>query len=599
MPLFPLPTTAPSAPVSAATPLRQRAASDAASYAAEVRAVAMVGLPPPSSSLPIVSGFEVGSSPSHNIAFAGRTSPSLPFAPIHIATPLTASSSPTSALAAALATAGGSTAPIPQPPGTCTSSHSASQGGSHLASRHDSRRGSHVGSPIDQAPFLPPARRGSHVGSPIDQAPFLPLTQTAALGSSPLQEGGPLFSLSRCNSASSPVGSPIDGALFPLAAGASGVAASAAGGGRPAGAATVAEGGGERATAGAAADAGACAISTAPNHLGAQPMLPTSTMGVAGSGVGIGRVTGSPSTPSPMSRGPAESHMGLSSGPSTPMGGLATTSPRAAGSISRDHELPFMMDDDDDDESELRPSIGEGSQAVETRDGSNAAAGKRRLRLSGGPRSSNNTEEENEKDEAAIGSLMMEVSAAPSLQLFSTGRGQDGRVSPLSRSVNDISSHLDRLSRTLNATSGTDPSDGPHFGGGRLLPASTQQLQPQQTPTLAQGCDALTVPSAANPCISSYAQPCVLHSPYGSPVLTGVLPPPGSAVPQPLGVALAPQAAPVSTHNEGMQRAAAQVAQPTAQVQSGGAGSTEALLAASSPPTAEALFPFAQTTSNE
>ena len=54
-----------------------------------------------------------------------------------------------------------------------------------------------------------------------------------------------------------------------------------------------------------------------------------------------------------------------------------------------------------------------------------------------------------------IGSLMMEVHAAPSLQLFSGrgGVGGDGRASPLSRSVEDISSQLDRLTRTFHVAS--------------------------------------------------------------------------------------------------------------------------------------------------
>ena len=50
---------------------------------------------------------------------------------------------------------------------------------------------------------------------------------------------------------------------------------------------------------------------------------------------------------------------------------------------------------------------------------------------------------------------MMEVHAAPSLQLFSGrgGVGGDGRASPLSRSVEDISSQLDRLTRTFHVAS--------------------------------------------------------------------------------------------------------------------------------------------------
>ena len=70
----------------------------------------------------------------------------------------------------------------------------------------------------------------------------------------------------------------------------------------------------------------------------------------------------------------------------------------------------------------------------------------------GRPRVNSTTEEQAEVE---IGSLMMEVHAAPSLQLFSGrgGVGGDGRASPLSRSVEDISSQLDRLTRTFHVAS--------------------------------------------------------------------------------------------------------------------------------------------------
>ena len=56
--------------------------------------------------------------------------------------------------------------------------------------------------------------------------------------------------------------------------------------------------------------------------------------------------------------------------------------------------------------------------------------------------------------QVALGSFMMEVQAAPSLQLFSRtasprASANDGASSPLSCSVDDISSQLDRLSRTF------------------------------------------------------------------------------------------------------------------------------------------------------
>mmetsp|Transcript_9333 Transcript_9333/g.22522 ORF Transcript_9333/g.22522 Transcript_9333/m.22522 type:complete len:308 (-) Transcript_9333:312-1235(-) len=51
--------------------------------------------------------------------------------------------------------------------------------------------------------------------------------------------------------------------------------------------------------------------------------------------------------------------------------------------------------------------------------------------------------------DAALGSLMMEVSAAPTLQLFS-GSVRHGASSPLARSVEDMTQHLERLSRTFH-----------------------------------------------------------------------------------------------------------------------------------------------------
>ena len=126
------------------------------------------------------------------------------------------------------------------------------------------------------------------------------------------------------------------------------------------------------------------------------------------------------------------------------------------------------------------------------------------------PRTSAGTEED-EQDDAAIGSLMMEVSAAPSLQLFANPR--DGRASPLSRSVEDITSQLDRLSRTFHAASRTDPGDS----GPGLPPASFHAGSPPHT---ARGVGLLSGQLSAEGSAPAAQPPIgVATSPISSPLI--------------------------------------------------------------------------------
>eukprot|EP00900_Chrysochromulina_parva_P001449 jgi/Chrpa1/11304/Chrysochromulina_OHIO_Genome00003988-RA len=151
-----------------------------------------------------------------------------------------------------------------------------------------------------------------------------------------------------------------------------------------------------------------------------------------------------------------------------PVGDTPSCSPRASVSgvicrprqTSADHELPFMMDDED-----------EALEEIPADAFSRFGSGRRRSSISG-PRLSGDADDQ--VDEAAIGSLMMEVSAARPLQLFGS---RDGRASPLSRSIDDISLQLDRLSRTFHGA----------------------QMPPSMPPVLAGSAAAASLPVMAGP----------------------------------------------------------------------------------------------------
>lgn len=107
------------------------------------------------------------------------------------------------------------------------------------------------------------------------------------------------------------------------------------------------------------------------------------------------------------------------------------------------------------------------------------------------------------------------MSAAKPLQLFSTPR--DGRASPLTRSIDDISSQLDRLSRTFHGV--PMASGGP---GGAGLSAA-----PSVPPTLAA-----TVPAApASVAVVAPAAAATLTGPAGADVTATEAAAPHPAVP--------------------------------------------------------------------
>ena len=215
---------------------------------------------------------------------------------------------------------------------------------------------------------------------------------------------------------------------------------------------------------------------------------------------------------------------------------------------SREHDLPFAMDDDD-----VAPPL-LASPAVAA-----AAA----LAASPGGASS-------AQQEAVIGSFMMEVTAAPSLQLFSAERSS-GRVSPLSRSVDDISQQLDALSRTF------------HEGGGAA------SREPRLSSGAASDASAVEGSPAAAGVAGAAVSPLVV--PLG-PQAEAAVPP----LPMPTSLADNRAASPALSDGE----AAAEGDEPEAAaggLADGGGGlrrsdSTEQLLASGSPPS-EALFPFA------
>ena len=489
--------------------------------------------------------------------FGTPSRPSSTVAPLSL--PMSGSR-PTSALSAALASAShpcailgrSSDAPNPAPSDAAGASSYASRDdpnrhgsrdGSRQGSRHGSRRGSLYGSPVDGAPFLHVCAAGAQ-----------PTQAGSSGGASPL-EGQLLFPQQRQFSGEgtvlrqSPVGSPMDGALFPF-----GVGMGIRGPSPPA----------------IVASAPANVPNPAPNPaacgtfsglpIALPTAIPTTALplsAAAASSLSVPMRISSPATASALSVGAlggadfaatpphhtastllrgadlnvlsaysSPSRVASAPGtlPTTP--GLSTPdtpscSPRASVSgvicrprqTSADHELPFMMDDED-----------EALEEIPADAFSRFGSGRRRSSTSG-PRLSGDADDQ--VDEAAIGSLMMEVSAARPLQLFGS---RDGRASPLSRSIDDISLQLDRLSRTFHGA----------------------QMPPSMPPVLAGSAAAASLP--------------VMAGPFGATLAPAVAPTP------------APAATTVSSESAPPAR-----------------DSTEALLARSG----GALFPFAPTLSEE
>ena len=254
--------------------------------------------------------------------------------------------------------------------------------------------------------------------------------------------------------------------------------------------------------------------------------------------------------------------------------------------------------------------------------------------------------------EVALGSFMMEVQAAPSLQLFgtpgggSTGGLRHGAVSPLSQSVDDISSQLDRLSRTFHEGCGSasgQTSAGAAGAGGAGGCGGASVLRVGSPPTGAGGaapCGGLVCGCGSLPRDAPSPRPLSRGSAHGSrsghtspsasplggsPVdnFLGVMPPPHLRQPLPViaeptyaevvGLTAAPGAAsaqPVAPRQQSqsqpiaMRQAAAAAAADGGSLGAAGEGgeeeegrnSTERLLLSSSPPS-ESLFPFAPTSS--
>ena len=132
--------------------------------------------------------------------------------------------------------------------------------------------------------------------------------------------------------------------------------------------------------------------------------------------------------------------VGLAGGSAMAVGGGYGLPRERVGSLSsRDADLPFQMEE---------------VEEVDMLDGSGRAAR---------PRLSSNAEE----DEAAVGSLMMEVQSAPVLNLFTA----PGRQSPLARSVDDMTSQLDRLGNIFGASLQQQPQPPAcGLGGAATLP---------------------------------------------------------------------------------------------------------------------------------
>lgn len=180
-------------------------------------------------------------------------------------------------------------------------------------------------------------------------------------------------------------------------------------------------------------------------------------------------------------------------------------------------ELPFQMDVDDEFS---RTGLG---RAVFSRplahSGESASAASELPSLIGAVGSGSHGGG-SDAGEAALGSLMMNVSAAPSLQLFAASL--DGRTSPLSRSVLDIELQLDQLSRNFHQAGGASvrrPALS-EMGSGR---PRAHTLPPGSSPPMAPiGVGALAaVPQAAAklPQSPGSFSPVQSSSPRGSPIL--------------------------------------------------------------------------------
>ena len=577
--------------------MRPRTHSDAASYAAEIRAAAMGVRDPFTSTTPISAGALPNLPFGASVGLSATTAAILPSAADGSCTgraaisappfPAVAASPPISFPVAASAGVGGTTPPfMPAASPPCCSSLSAA-----LAAGGPMHAGVLGRSPSDTHSQGGTSLLGSRGGSRASHShhPSRPNSRPQSHVGSPLDGG--LFPAARL----SPYGSPTDGALFPHAN-------LPFGGGLPSVTPVFAS---------VPEAASPSLASTRPPTVPPAHALPVPSM-----------PTAQPAT--------AESSSGVDSNPSTPHGrasaAAATTphTPRDGVYSSAGHEpLPFAMDEGDDD--------GGGLLGGDDAAGDAMSASRRRQSSRGGDEAI---------AEAAIGSLMMEVSAAPSLQLFSNPR--DGRASPLSRSVEDITSQLDRLTRTFHvAGPGRDVADGqlppsasPHmlatapprgadyrsqrqlgFHSANTSPVGSPLLPPT-IPLLAHGGPPATsigvslhqrgsIPiERAMPRTSNTSSNQSPPSPPSDGMLFGALPPgpaaarPQPLVPVPLAIA-APQYAPVPPP-------AAEVAAPrpapappevVAPPAVGPQGSTEALLAAAGAIGGgdTPLFPFAPT----
>ena len=581
------PWAAPQVAAQAAAPSgrRPRSQSDAAVYAAEVRAMALgvsgIDRPPASTGMlpvpfgPGAGGGAFGASPLATsppiplpIGGTGLRATAPPFLDTHphplSSSPLLAGGSPFSGPASASAT---SLAPKPvaQPPLLFPSQPIAASPPSALTAALASGQPHFLGRSPDAA-AAPVAVSASRPGSGGASQPGSRGTPTSHVGS-PLD--GALFPGVRYGSH---VGSPSDAALFPLAAAAPPVFGTPQRAQSPAGAASV-----------------------------GHPVFGQSPPAFASS---------DPHSPH---TGAANSSCGAS--PGGVAAGAAGYRERTV-SYSRADELPFQMEDEVDDD--FYPG---GAGAEADPDGARHR-----------PRCSNKSaEDEAATAEAAIGSLMMEVSAAPSLQLFTA----PGRQSPLSRSVDDMTSQLDRLTRTFHATppqglgsaataatAATLPGPGPGAGvhapsaaaaaGHVAHPPVMMATAPPSMHAVPMG----AVPGACDPSApGGYGGRVNLsYSPAGSPPTQG-------AAAQMLGAGMSPSSVPMasSPHSAspvpimplfGVQQGGAQTRAPSG---GGAAGevlppnavgsvatpapqgnSTEALLSAPAAPLSEApLFPFA------
>ena len=392
----------------ASQPFRPRTLSDAADLAAEVRAAAM-GVRDPFASHPASTGALPSVGPGAAAGLGSTAGTAFPAAPAGDAA---VGASPFPAVAASppiplpVASSGSSPpfAPWPSPPQPmqCSSLSAA------IASGQTAILGR---SPSDLHGRSPPDGQaaGSLLGGSRGGVRASHSRQDSRAGSRPQSRasGSPLDGGIFPGMRHSPVGSPTDGALFPHA--------SLPFGGPLASAAPI--------------------FASVPESSAGTPSR-SAAAPAAASASSVVEPQSAPSTPSA-----ANANATATAAGTTPL------APREGGVYSSvGHEpLPFAMDEGEDE--------GGGVRAPGEAAGDGAPLPGRR------PRLNSRADEEASTAEAAIGSLMMEVSAAPSLQLFTNPR--DGRASPMARSVEDITSQLDRLTRTFHvAGPGRDLADG-------------------------------------------------------------------------------------------------------------------------------------------